>query len=363
LAVDGDHIYWANQGSGTIGEANLDGTNVNQRFITGGDFPYGLAIDGQHIYWTNQASGTIGEANLDGTNVNQSLISGADGPFAIAADGRHLYWTNEATSAIGEANVDGSGVNQSFITGTGNAVGVAVSVPVANVSPSTPPAFATTPQGELSAPTTLTVTNSGQRDLSIAGLTFDGADPGDFRVTSDSCPANVAPGESCQIGVSFTPQAQGARSATLRIATTDYASSPLDVPLSGTGGPLPAAPQGTQAPQGTPGPTVTQAGPQRMRRPRGLAGTIVCRHALGAKIVCAIEFVPGTYATGGSNAVADFTVKRGNRVVAHGTIKIRAGHVTTAPIHRLARGRYTLTVTVWHGRSAQVLLHEPVVIR
>jgi virginiamycin B lyase len=38
------HIYWANFGTGTIGEANLNGTGVNQNFITGADCPIGVAV-------------------------------------------------------------------------------------------------------------------------------------------------------------------------------------------------------------------------------------------------------------------------------------------------------------------------------
>ena len=38
-----------------------------------------MAVDGQHIYWTN-ADGTIGRANLDGSGVNQSFITGASDP-------------------------------------------------------------------------------------------------------------------------------------------------------------------------------------------------------------------------------------------------------------------------------------------
>jgi hypothetical protein len=361
VAVDGQHIYWDNSGSGTIGEANLDGSGVNQSLITGANYPGAVAVDGRHIYWGNLGTGTIGEANLDGTDVNQSFITGANAPYDVAVDGQHIYWANEGSSTIGEANLDGTGVNQSLITGTDGPVGLAVSVPVATVSPSTPPAFPATPQGELSAPSTVTVSNSGQRDLSIAGLSFTGANPGDFLVTSDSCLANIAPGDSCQIGVSFAPQAQGARSAALRIATSDYANGPLTVSLSGTGGPLPTGTQGIQGPQGIQGTQGVQ-GPQGIQGPRGVAGTIVCQNTAAAKILCAIEFAPGTYTTQRVNAAADFTITRANRIVARGTFKLRNGHITTTRIPQLGHGRYTLTVTVGQARGARVLLHEPVVI-
>jgi streptogramin lyase len=118
-------VYWANQ-SGSIGRANLDGTNPDGAFIGGGSQPIGVAVDGQHVYWTNAGSGTIGRANLDGSGVNESFITGASNPLGVAADGGHVYWTNANTGAIGRANLDGTGVNQSFISGQTNLVGVAV---------------------------------------------------------------------------------------------------------------------------------------------------------------------------------------------------------------------------------------------
>ena len=54
MAVDAAHVYWANSRStGTIGRANLDGTGVDQSFITGVDLPGGVAVDAAHVYWTN----------------------------------------------------------------------------------------------------------------------------------------------------------------------------------------------------------------------------------------------------------------------------------------------------------------------
>ena len=35
----------------------------------------------RHVYWGNFTTGTIGRANVDGTGVDQSFITGADGPL------------------------------------------------------------------------------------------------------------------------------------------------------------------------------------------------------------------------------------------------------------------------------------------
>ena len=117
VAVDAQHVYWTNS-TGTIGRANLDGSGVNQSFIAGAGDPSGVAVDGQHVYWAEGGQGNIGRANLDGSGVNGGFIAGAsEGTSGVAVDAQHVYWTNTGQGTIGRANLDGSGVNQSFITG------------------------------------------------------------------------------------------------------------------------------------------------------------------------------------------------------------------------------------------------------
>jgi uncharacterized protein YjbI with pentapeptide repeats len=97
VAVDGQYVYWtqiATSGlppAGSIGRANLDGSGANSSFITGAAEPFGITVDYDHIYWTNYyncdnqtqppsgcAGGTIGRANLDGSAVNQAYITAAE---------------------------------------------------------------------------------------------------------------------------------------------------------------------------------------------------------------------------------------------------------------------------------------------
>jgi streptogramin lyase len=119
VEVDGEHVYWTSWRGDTIGRANLDGSEVDPSFITGASGPWGVAVDGGHVYWTNGQTGTIGRANLDGTGVNQDFIIGGSGIRGIAVDAVHVYWVNAESEAIGRANLDGSEVDQSFITGVG----------------------------------------------------------------------------------------------------------------------------------------------------------------------------------------------------------------------------------------------------
>src|SRR5690348_13774644 len=86
------HIYWSNVGTNTIGRADLDGSNVNQSFITGADDPADVAVDAEHIYWPNYNTNTIGRADLDGSNPNQNFITtGASNPLGMAVDAGHIY--------------------------------------------------------------------------------------------------------------------------------------------------------------------------------------------------------------------------------------------------------------------------------
>ncbi|MFM8526796.1 MAG: choice-of-anchor D domain-containing protein [bacterium] len=86
LALGGNYIYWANTSFSGIGLRNL--TNFYQSFITLDSSPMGVAVDGNYIYWANYFGipATIGRANLDGTGVNQSFITGAYGPWGVAVD-------------------------------------------------------------------------------------------------------------------------------------------------------------------------------------------------------------------------------------------------------------------------------------
>jgi len=79
----------------------------------------------------------------------------------------------------------------------------------------------------------LTLTNTGNAELTLNGFSAAGRAPGDYRVSGDCrVGARLAPGGSCLMVVRFSPQREGGRLATLEI-THDGVASPARVSLSG----------------------------------------------------------------------------------------------------------------------------------
>ena len=90
--------------------------------------------------------------------------------------------------------------------------------------------------GESSAEQTFTVSNSGGETLTIASApTITGTNTGDFSITTDenSYPINLTGSQTVSWGVTFTPQAEGARNANLTF--TDNTKATHNVSLSGSG--------------------------------------------------------------------------------------------------------------------------------
>ncbi|HEX5826160.1 MAG TPA: choice-of-anchor D domain-containing protein [Candidatus Limnocylindrales bacterium] len=112
--------------------------------------------------------------------------------------------------------------------------------PVAVVAP-TSLDFGSVTTGTTSASQDVTVSNTGQADLTVTGATIGGTDPTLFSITSNTC-TTVTAGGSCTIGVAFAPTAAGPAAATLSI-DHNATGSPSVVTLGGTGvlpGPLAA---------------------------------------------------------------------------------------------------------------------------
>jgi len=109
--------------------------------------------------------------------------------------------------------------------------------------------------GGTTSPQLVTLSNAGSSTLTISSLGMTGVNAGDFADTS-SCGTTLGTGGSCQIKVTFTPTASGARSAALSISD-NAPGSPQSVALSGTGQDFSLAPKGSATATIAPGQTAT----------------------------------------------------------------------------------------------------------
>ncbi len=148
LAVDGEHLYWANHfeiaAEGYIGRASPDGSGANPKWLPlGGEIPQGVAVSAAGVYWSSNAvfnatSGEriIGRANLDGSNIKGVKVSKKleEGSMrGIALDAGHVYWASSRIGAgdkfeIGRDDLSLSEENleRDFILIEGKPKGVAV---------------------------------------------------------------------------------------------------------------------------------------------------------------------------------------------------------------------------------------------
>jgi len=85
--------------------------------------------------------------------------------------------------------------------------------------------------GHASSKRVVTLTNVSDTTLSLAGIVLHGDDPNDF-TQQNNCGPRLAPGNSCAIGVAFTPSEKGERDASIYVGAGDNSTNIL---LSGTG--------------------------------------------------------------------------------------------------------------------------------
>ncbi len=85
-----------------------------------------------------------------------------------------------------------------------------------------------------SAAQSVTVTNTGTATLNISSTSVNGLERLDFAPLSNKCGKTLAAGKNCNIFATFTPQAVGARSATIQMVD-NAPGSPQVVTLTGTG--------------------------------------------------------------------------------------------------------------------------------
>ncbi|HEC85069.1 MAG TPA: choice-of-anchor D domain-containing protein, partial [Thioploca sp.] len=117
------------------------------------------------------------------------------------------------------------------VTLTGNGIAAVVLVPDISVTP-TSHDFGDVEVGD-SLSVTVTIENTGDDNLELGQLNL--ADT-DFAKSNDNCAnTTVAAGDTCTIKVTFAPQTEGAKNATLSIPSNDPDTATATVTLTGNG--------------------------------------------------------------------------------------------------------------------------------
>jgi urease beta subunit len=206
-----------------------------------GGQPVSTSSAAKRVTVTNSGSAplTVGSVTIAGTNAGDYRVTAngcSAGPVAPGA----------ACSVDVSFAPTATGSRSATLTLSDNAPDSPQSVPLSGTG--TAPAVSLAPASlafgdqqifSVSAPRTVTVTNSGDAPLAVGSVTVIGTNAADYRVASDSCSgASVLPAQSCAIKVTFTPSALSAESATLKIASNAL-SSPDSVPMTGKGVLLP----------------------------------------------------------------------------------------------------------------------------
>jgi len=94
--------------------------------------------------------------------------------------------------------------------------------------------FASQSLGVPSAPSTLTINNTGGIAVANPGFQISGPGAASFAAGTTTCGASLASGSSCTVQVIFTPAAAGGSQATLTVSSSTSGVTPVQVPLQGS---------------------------------------------------------------------------------------------------------------------------------
>ncbi len=279
----------------------LPSAGVSPSSLDFGAQAVGVATASQPLTLSNTGSNTLSivTVSISGANASDfsqtntcgsSLAAGAScsisvtfTPSAAGARSTTLYILDNASNSPQSV----------ALTGIGGSSSVKLSAASLSFSPEL--------TGTASSAQTITLSNAGTAALSFTGITLAGANAGDFAETN-TCGSSVAVGASCSIGVTFTPSATGARTATLSLAD-NAPDSPQTIALSGAGADISIAPASGSSSSASVNPGQTAGYNMNFTPSAGYSGTLTlsCSGA-PSEAACTVSPASLALSNGGSGS-------------------------------------------------------------
>jgi Abnormal spindle-like microcephaly-assoc'd, ASPM-SPD-2-Hydin/Beta-propeller repeat len=208
----------------------VPGAVVSNSALSFGSITVGSSSTAQTVTLTNSGSATLSITSItvagdfeENSTCGNSLSVGANCSISITF----------APTAVGTRTgsltiADNASDSSQTVALTGTGMAPVVTAPTVTLS-LTSLTFSSQTDGTTSATQTVTMTNSGTANLTIASIVASG----DF-AQANNCGTSLSAGSGCMISVTFTPTAAGTRAGTLTI-TDNAGGSPQTVALSGGG--------------------------------------------------------------------------------------------------------------------------------
>jgi len=187
------------------------------------------------------AGNTLTLTNTGGTAVTiASVTSSAPAEFTITANACTTVAAGASCSITVTFSPTTTGARSATLTVTSNGVGSPQAIAASGTGTAAASGVLSVPTslefpaqnvGTTSAPTAVTITNTGNSPVTVSGVAL--TNTSEFAIVSNSCGV-VAAGASCTVSLTFTPAQAGARSGSLTIASNGT-GSPQAVALTGSG--------------------------------------------------------------------------------------------------------------------------------
>jgi uncharacterized membrane protein len=230
----------------SLGQYNVTVTGTSGTQVVSTNFPLSIyvptfTLSSSWVYLSQGASGaSYMQVNPQYGFTGKVTLVASHLPIGVTASFSPNPTTGYTTLTLKASGAVSPGQYSSTITGTSGtqtaSAPLTLSVspaPVATLSPASL-TFPSTVLGVVSAPQSVTLTNSGAQALSVNGFTFSGTNLKEFEVYGKTCSTSLAPGASCTLQIAFKPTVAGTASANL-ITRDNASNSPQTVGLSGTG--------------------------------------------------------------------------------------------------------------------------------